>query len=135
MSRVLVLNPPYHGLSSIVNVLNRVGPTEPNNPDDVKVVQTLLRMLKSNFSKKVGVPQVTGNYDASTGFWIYDQQYFYKSKAGHHNVVVDGVISPARGAAYSAGAEWTIVLFNYQAKRDSPAEYAAFLSKAASSTL
>jgi hypothetical protein len=113
MPRILTLNPPFQGLSSIVNVLNRVGPQELNDPSDVKVVQTLIRMHTSAFSKKIGVPQVTGNYDAATGFYIYDTQYFLKTKAGHHSAVVDGIVSPATGAAYSAGAPWSIVLLNY----------------------
>jgi len=94
MSRTLTLNPPFQGLSTIVNVLKRVGPTEINDPSDVKVVQALIRMHTSAFAKKVGVPQVTGNFDAATGFYIYDTQYFLKTKAGHQSVGVDGVISP-----------------------------------------
>jgi len=135
MSRTLTLNPPFQGLSTIVNVLKRVGPTEINDPSDVKVVQALIRMHTSAFAKKVGVPQVTGNFDAGTGFYIYDTQYFLKTKAGHQSVVVDGVISPAMGASYSAGAPWTIVLLNYQAQKSNPAEYAAFVSKASAGTL
>ena len=135
MSRTLTLNPPFQGLSSIVNVVTRVGPTEPNDPSDVKVVQALIRMHTSAFSKKVGVPQVTGNYDAATGFYIYDTQYFLKTKAGHHGVVVDGIVSPALGGSYSAGAPWTIVLLNFQAQKSNPTEYAAFVSKASAGTL
>jgi len=135
MPRILTLNPPFQGLSSIVNVVTRVGPTEPNDPSDVKVVQALIRMHTSAFSKKVGVPQVTGNYDAATGFYIYDTQYFLKTKAGHHGVVVDGIVSPALGGSYSAGAPWTIVLLNFQAQKSNPTEYAAFVSKASAGTL
>jgi len=80
MSRTLTLNPPFQGLSTIVNVLKRVGPTEINDPSDVKVVQALIRMHTSAFAKKVGVPQVTGNFDAATGFYIYDTQYFLKPR-------------------------------------------------------
>jgi hypothetical protein len=81
------------------------------------------------------VPQATGNYDAVTGFYIYDTQYFLKTKAGHHGVIVDGIVSPAQGGSYSAGAPWTIVLLNLQAQRDNPAEYAALVSKANAGTL
>jgi hypothetical protein len=135
MARTLTLNPPFQGLSSIVNVLHRVGPQEVNDSSDVKVVQTLLRMHQSPFAKKVGVPQATGNYDAVTGFYIYDTQYFLKTKAGHQGVIVDGIVSPAQGGSYSAGAPWTIVLLNLQAQKDNPAEYAAFVSKANAGTL
>jgi hypothetical protein len=132
MARILVLNPSFQGLSIIVNVLNRVGPSESNDAGDVKVIQTLLRMIKSNFAKKVGLPSITGSYDGLTGFWIYDTQYFMKTKKGHPSVIVDGIVSPARGAVYAGGAPWTIVLFNSFAKGDSPVEYAAFLSSASS---
>jgi hypothetical protein len=135
MPRILVFNPPFSGLSSIVNVLKRVGPEEVNDPSDVKVVQALIRMHTSAFGKRVGVPQVTGNFDAATGFHIYDAQYFLKSKGGHNGVIVDGIVSPAQGSAYSGGAPWTIVLLNHQANLKSPAEYAAFVSKASSGTL
>jgi hypothetical protein len=135
MARILALNPPFQGLTSIVNVLHRVGPQEFNDPTDVKIVQALLRMHNSPFANKVGVPQMTGNYDAVTGFFIYDTQYFLKTKGGHQSVIVDGIVSPAQGGTYSAGAPWTIVLLNLQAKRDNPADYAAFLDKATSGTL
>src|SRR5262249_24655500 len=125
MARILVLNPPFLGLSAIVNVHQRVGPKEPNEPNDVRVIQTLLGMIKSNFSKSVGLPSITGSYDAATGFWIYDTQVFTKKQ--HPNVIVDGVVSPAHGSMYAAGAPWTIVLFNHWANRDSPAEYASFV--------
>lgn len=131
MARILVLNPPFLGLSTIVNVKQRVGPKEANEPNDVRVVQTLLGMIKSNFSKTVGLPKISGNYDAATGFWIYDTQFFTKQQ--HPNVIVDGIVSPARGSVYAAGAPWTIVLFNHFAQKDSPAEYASFVSQISAS--
>jgi hypothetical protein len=135
MSRILELNPPFLGLSTIVNVLDHVGPSETNDTSDVKVVQTLLRMVKGNFAKQVGLPQVTGSYEAVTGFWIYDTQNFIKTKRGHPNMVVDGIVSPAHAAFYNPGAPWTIVLFNSFAQKDSPGEYAAFVSQASSGSL
>jgi len=44
MSRILSLNSPFHGLSTIVNVLKRVGPSEVNEAADVRVVQRLIQM-------------------------------------------------------------------------------------------
>src|SRR5512141_1358895 len=76
MGRLLTLNPPYNGMSAIVNVLGRVGPGEQNNPDDVRVVQRLLQMASRGkaFAGSIGVPQTTGRFDAVTGFWIFDVQ-------------------------------------------------------------
>jgi hypothetical protein len=126
MGRILALNPPYNGMSSIVNVLGRVGPGEPNNPDDVRVVQRLLQLASRGGAAAIsfGVPQVTGHFDATTGFWIYQTQNFFRGQK------VDGVVSPAHGAHYApGGGVWTIVLFNEYAKMYSPAEYATFLAQ------
>jgi hypothetical protein len=128
MARILTLNPPYNGMSAIVNVLGRVGPGEPNNPDDVKVVQRLLQLASRGGgpATSLGIPQPTGRFDAVTGFWIYFTQGFFKGQT------VDGVVSPARGAHYAPGGGiWTIVLFNEFAKRYSAAEYATFLAQSA----
>jgi hypothetical protein len=126
MGRILALNPPFEGMSMIVNVLGRVGPREANNPDDVRVVQRLLQMCSRGqaFAGSIGVPQPTGHFDAVTGFWIYQVQ---NSAEGR---IVDGVVSPAHGAHYAPGGGiWTIVIFNAFAKRNSPAEYATFVAQ------
>ena len=67
MGRMLALNPPYNGMSMIVNVLGRVGPSEPNNPADVRVVQRLLQMASRGgaFSAQVGAAQPTGHFDSA----------------------------------------------------------------------
>ncbi len=126
MARILALNPPFNGLSTIVNVLGRVGPGEPNNPDDVRVVQSLLQMCARGkaFAASIGVPQPSGHFDAATGFWIYQTQNSMRGQ------VVDGVVSPAHGTHYApGGGVWTIVIFNNIAKSTAPAEYAAFLAR------
>ena len=130
MARILALNPPFNGMSMIVNVLGRVGPSEPNSPDDVRVVQRLLQMASRGkaFAASIGVPQATGRFDAVTGFWIFDVQASFKHQ------IVDGVVSPAHGTHYApTGGIWTIVLFNDFAKRTSPAEYAALLAESTAS--
>ena len=125
---ILTLNPPFHGLSAIVNVVGRVGPSEVNNNADVRVVQRLIQMgaKGSTAGVKIGLPAVTGNYDAATGFWIYHVQFIQKRT--HPNQIVDGIVSPAHGASYAANTHWAIVLFNALAKDGSPAEFATFLS-------
>jgi hypothetical protein len=126
MGRILALNPPYNGMSAIVNVLGRVGPGEQNSPDDVRVVQRLLQMCSRGkaFAGSIGVPQATGHFDAATGFWIFYVQSSFKRQ------VVDGVVSPAHGAHYAPGGGiWTIVIFNDYAKSNCPADYATFLAQ------
>ena len=131
MARILNLSPPYQGMSSVVNVNQRVGPDENNNSDDVRVIQRLLQLASKGAGPRaasIGVPQVSGNFDAATGFWIYYTQDWLKGH-GNSGQVVDGVVSPAHGSAYGPKAIWTIVLFNHFAKLHSPAEYPAFLAQ------
>lgn len=125
---ILTLNPPFHGLSVLVNVVNRVGPSELNNSSDVRVVQRLIQMGARGTSAgvKIGLPAATGNYDAATGFWIYHVQFI--QKRSHPNQIVDGIVSPAHGSSYAPDTHWAIVLFNALAKDQSPAEFASFLS-------
>jgi hypothetical protein len=126
MARILALNPPYSGMSTIVNVLARVGPGEPNHPDDVRVVQRLMQMGARGAAPaaSIGVPQVTGHFDAATGFWIYHAQRLNKS------ATVDGVVSPAHGTQYAPGGSiWVIAYFNEFAKKNSPQDYATFLAQ------
>jgi hypothetical protein len=128
MSRILALNPPWEGVSTIVNVLKRVGPKEANDAADVRVVQRLIQMAAKGSSAgvKIGVPSVTGTYDAATGFWIFYTQAIQKSS--HPHQIIDGIVSPAHGSAYSPNTHWAIVLLNVLAKRQSPAEFSAFLA-------
>lgn len=129
MARLQPINPPFQGISVIVNVNNRVGPKETNSPDDVKVVQRLLQMAGKGqvFSSEVGLPAVTGRFDAVTGFWIFRIQSVRKRSSP--NQIVDGVASPAQAAgAYSPGSPWMIVILNSLAKEHDPAGYAAFVA-------
>lgn len=123
---VLTFNPPFLGMSAIVNVANRVGPQEMNSPADVRLVQRLIRMgaAGSQVGARIGVPAASGSYDAATGFWIYHMQTTQRS--AHPQQIVDGVVSPARGAMYSRSDTWAIILFNLLAKNSG--EYAAFLA-------
>ena len=134
MARMLALNPPYQGMSMIVNVQGRVGPVEPNNPDDVRVVQRLLQMSSRGgaFSAQVGAAQPTGHFDSVTGFWIFWVQDRVKALFTRSQIV-DGIVSPAHGAHYSPGGGiWTIVVLNEQAKLHASAEYAAYLAECSS---
>jgi hypothetical protein len=86
-----------------------VGPTskQPNTPDDVELVQFLLR----EFWKRTGVdtvfndvPALTRKMDVVTAFWLLRFQ-----RALDQVETPDGVVSPAHGAQYSPGKDWTIV--------------------------
>ncbi len=123
------------GQSSVINVLQHVGPNQSNNSDDVKVVQELLQMIAkgSGWVATVGVPNVTGQFDSCTGFWIYHAQYIHKQR-GHVNQIIDGVVSPAHGTTYAPGATWTILAFNQIAWKADPRSYAAFFERWAASS-
>jgi hypothetical protein len=76
----------------------------------------------------IGVPQLTGQFDAATGFWIFHVQHSLKRQIGGQ--IVDGVVSPAHGSHYAPGGGiWTIVILNEFAKKNSSAEYATFLAE------
>lgn|SRR5690348_9753534 len=65
----------------------------------------------------VAAPQVTGHFDAATGFWIF---YLQSTLRGGGAGVVDGIVSPARGGAYFGGTPWFIAHLNaaaYKANR------------------
>jgi len=125
--RVLSLNTPYEGLTQIANVLAPVGPIAPNNPDDVKVVQNLLHGLTMTrlIGSFVTVPQVTGKFDATTGFWIF---YWQSVWAGRHGTAVDGTVSPAQGGAMYGGHIWFIAKLNAAANKANPTVYKRFIS-------
>jgi hypothetical protein len=123
------LNPPFHGVSAIVNVLKRVGPNEANDAADVRVVQRLIQMGAKGSSaavRSIGLPSVTGSYDATTGFWIYHVQKVQKVR--HPLQIIDGIVSPAHGASYASNTHWAIVLLNALAKDHSPSDFSAFVS-------
>ena len=126
MSRILSLSPPLNGMSSIVNVLQRVGPDERNDIADVRVVQRLMAMGGRGTASRIALPAASGIFDAPTGFWIYHLQNF--QRRSHPQQIVDGIVSPARGASYAGHDHWAIVILNGLARDNAGVEYAAFLS-------
>lgn len=128
--RVMKLNPPRNGLTSFVNVMRHVGPDQPNSPGDVRVIQRLLQMCGkgSQIAGQIGLPAVTGHFDAATGFWIYRSQCSMKA-SGCPSQIVDGVVSPAHGAFYGPGAEYLIVAYNELAQQRDPINYAKFVQE------
>jgi len=104
------------------NVDNHVGPACPNKIEDVLLVQFLLvevggitidTKLKAILLK---VPK-SGTCDAATIEGIRALQQRFKD--GNPATVVDGIISPAKGAMYG-GAPWTIILLNVNVRGENP---------------
>lgn len=109
------------GLNFIYNVSGHVGDARscPNAPDDVQLVQFFIKELIPKFDPAGGrkikeLPRVTGQFDALTGFWIYNVQ-----SSNEEVVQVDGIISPAKGVMYGVKA-WTIAGLNYKYKQFFP---------------
>jgi len=127
MIRTLPLLHAHRGLSVIVNVANKVGPKEANQRDDVFVVRALLRLAATgqNLAAEIGVPDENGRFDATTGFWIFRIQHYYKQQ--HPAQIIDGVVSPAHGATYAHGIAWTIVMLNFLASKNNPVGYKNFM--------
>ncbi len=128
MSRVLTINPPYKGLSVAVNVLKHVGPGKPNDNDDVRLIQRLLQLCAtgSEFAADIGLPNLTGKFDAATGFWIFRFQEVDRRK--NPTQVIDGIVSPATGGRYNAASPWTIISMNEFAQRKNPAGLSALIA-------
>jgi hypothetical protein len=124
--RILESSTPYFGLPRIVNVLWPVGFNEQNDPDDVRVVQNLLPAitLHKRLAGSIGIPQVTGRYDALTGFWIFNWQAMTQDD----NVQIDGVVSPAQKGAYYGETAWLIVRMNQAASAANPTVYQRFVA-------
>jgi hypothetical protein len=96
MAHRLNLAAPFAGMSFIWNIDSKVGTqvTEPNNPDDVALVQLLLGIALrggSGGSAAPGCkspPNVTSQMDHATGYWIYFAQVEARKPA-------DGNLSPS----------------------------------------
>jgi len=118
MAERLQLGPNSLGLSFIYNVSGRVGFKQPNAPDDVQLVQFFLREEMKTRADLIplGIPTLSGKFDAVTGFYLY----LWQNKANRS--VVDGIVSPAHGVQYGAAASsvWLIVDLNNVLKTINP---------------
>lgn len=109
-----------YGLTYIYNVTHHVGCNAdkcPNQADDVALVQFFLKETMPKvapLNSQWGLPKVTGQFDAVTGFWIYHSQ---NGKPG-----MDGIVSPAKGVVYGADA-WLIAKLNYHFKMHFPERF------------
>jgi hypothetical protein len=120
-----MLTRPQEGLSFIYNVSSKVGPlqSDPNQPDDVMLVQYLLKKVLQGqqmpATPGVAFPTATGRFDTATGFWIYRVQSSFRNFGN----VIDGVVSPARGLFYGPSTAWTIAILNFKFKGYFPREF------------
>lgn len=117
------------GMKFIYNVSKHVGPmkSNPNDADDVQLVQFLIREVRKSNPSSVtlaglAVPTLSGLFDAVTGFWIYQSQSNYLQRGG---VTIDGIVSPARGELYHPGCPWVIIHLNFFLHKQAPAVFDA----------
>lgn len=99
------------GRPVIWNVDHPVGPMARNAPDDVKLVQFLLKNIYATQLPE-GELRVTGAVDRATLAWI---RQFQSDMSDDHAVSLDGTIDPVRNFSRWASisqTEYTIVLLN-----------------------
>ncbi len=121
MAYKFMLKQPFEGMTFLWNVSDKVGcKTEcPNRATDVELVKFLVReSLKSPFHRlsascKTPAIMMNGSFDAVLGFWIYAYEDFPGATS-------DGIVSPARGASYSAGELWLITYLNGTVHKTAP---------------
>jgi hypothetical protein len=107
-------------LDYIYNVSNPVGPGKFNQPDDVHLVQFLLKEYETRAivpgTALLPLPAVSENFDDLTAVWVYYLQF--KMKKENPGSVLDGIVSPARGLVYNLRTEaaWFIAALNYSLK-------------------
>lgn len=111
------------------NVSAHVGPNRPNGADDVMLVQFFLAELlpKRRTNRGVvgglAVPAVTGKFDSTTAYWIFEVQF--QKQGVQAGAEIDGIVSPIARASlnYSETAQWTIGTLNTLFAKDFPERY------------
>lgn len=112
-------------LSFIYNVSQPVGPGKPNLPDDVMLLQFLLRttLPRQQPSRiRSPFPPLNGIWDLATGFWTYETQFLLDRNL-KGRATIDGVASPVRegtNGTYGGGKIWTIMALNRSLKTNFP---------------
>src|SRR5262245_62895726 len=107
-------------LDYIYNVSKPIGPGQFNQPDDVRLLQFLLKEYETRPSAPhtplLPLPSVSGNFDDLTAVRIYYLQV--KMKKLNPGSILDGIVSPARGLIYDLRTEasWFIATLNYSLK-------------------
>ncbi len=113
-----------HSFKFFYNVSQHVGPrlSNPNNPDDVELVQFLVLKVMSKIgggnALSLGLPRLTRSFDAVTGFWIFRLQ------ADTGSITIDGIVSPAKSdGLYGPNSAWVIIRLNHFFKLHFPSEF------------
>ncbi len=116
MAHKRMLQAPFQGMPFLWNIDAKVGTqvSEPNSSDDVALVQLLFLIAPPNMGSSAtggcrARPNISGQVDHATGFWIY----FAQVEAGG-TFKADGNLSPMSGAANN---ERLIVRLNLNAMK------------------
>ncbi|MCL4744890.1 MAG: hypothetical protein KJZ83_05700 [Burkholderiaceae bacterium] len=116
----------------IYDVSQKVGPTKTsaNALDDVMLTQLLLGLFIGHLStrnpKSLALPAISGTFDATTGYWIFEFQS--RMQVGNISQAVDGWLSPCStpNGRHSKG-EFMIYRLNRAVYEDNPARFATLL--------
>ena len=129
MAYVAQLLAPDVDLTEFVNLDGKVGGDSdcPNHRSDVQAVQSLIALvLRGTPGWKLGAPWPSGQFDAITGYHVFNIQNFLKrSRPG---TVVDGCVSPAHGISYGGGT-WCILNLNLWARNKDHAAWQKILGR------
>jgi hypothetical protein len=124
MAHILELGHNKFGLTSILNVSQKVGPTNEggiNNQNDVDAVEKLMLVAyRCIFEDGLSLTN-NGIFDPVTGYYIYRMQANFKRE--YPATILDGIISPAKGFGYGGDTIYSIVVFNGLAKKHNSAAY------------
>jgi len=109
-------------LPYMYNVSGRVElQTGENLPDDVMLVQFILRELIPTWGLRGALPAVNGVMNEVTGYWIFVFQQWCGSKAG---IILDGMVSQSQADGYHSGGMFTIAGLNKAYKDEFPDRWA-----------
>lgn len=111
----------FSDLPSIYNITFPVGPNMPNSPDDVLLVQTLMKL--ANFTRNGGGP-IEASHSIKLDGWFGDQTkrmieaFEIHIREKHLLLIADGVIEPSSNDGYTAkGFIHKIIHLNRLAKQ------------------
>ena len=106
-----------------MNVSAVVGPGGVNHPDDIIVVQALLRYLPADWRGVAdkNCPLVTGAFDPATrsAIEMYQQGVNLRRGRDFGRIIEDGRVSPAENKYLYGGGDymWTIISLNRDARK------------------
>lgn len=96
--------------------------TGENLPEDVMLVQFILRELIPTWGMKGALPAVNGVMNELTAFWIYMFQQWCGAQAG---MTMDGMVSPSQSDCQHSKGVFTIAGLNKAYKVQFPERWAS----------